>query len=272
MSTRLLVCPPNVPTAPCSDIQRQWHRFIEAVTCASDVSVIDMQPHADLPSLTFTGSAALVTTGMAIVSSFRQPERRREQNIFRTALAGAGLATTYLRQTYFEGAADALLDHTRGLCYLGYGWHTERSAAILLQELLSYRVLPLMLTDVRFINLNQVLCPLTSGHVLAYMHAFSPHAQASLRRTINAEYLIEVGIEDALDLACNAIELGMNTLVLHRASRQLRGRLNDIGYRLFCTDLDAFIPLGGSAKSLILQLDNGESGAESPGVFANTAS
>jgi N-dimethylarginine dimethylaminohydrolase len=191
---------------------------------------------------------------LAIISSLRLPEHRREPAIVRRALKDIGLATTYLQQTYFEGAADALFDCIRPLCYAGYGSRTERSATQQLQEIVGCRVVPLMLVDERFPHLDMALCPLASGHVMIYMNAFSPHAQTMLRRTIDPTYLIEIDIDDALDLSCSAVEIG-DALVLHRASRGLRERLNHIGYRIFCTELDEFIRAGGSAKSMALRFD-----------------
>jgi N-dimethylarginine dimethylaminohydrolase len=257
MSVRFLVCPPAAPALNGSS-GRQWFRFVEMLQCAGDVELVAMRPRDGVPGLTFTSDAAFISGKLAILSSFRHAERRREQAIFREALAGAGFATTYLRETYFEGAGDVLLDRTRPMCYAGYGWRTERSAVLQLHEFLGCRVLPLLLVDARFFHVNMALCPLGSGHVLAYMGAFSPHAQSLLRRTIGAEYIIEIGIDDALDLACNSVEVGRDALIMHRASRALRARLNGIGYRVFCTELDEFIRAGGSAKSLTLQLDHVE--------------
>jgi len=271
MSTRFLVCPPthyaisydinpwmtrNVGYA-APEARRQWDRFVETLLCAGDVALVEVEANEHVPDLVFTANAALISGNLAIVSSFRYPERRREQGIFRAALARAGLATTYLRQTYFEGAGDALFDRVRPLCYAGYGWRTERSATLQLQEIVGCRVLPLLLVDERFFHLDTALCPLASGHVLAYMDAFSPHAQTLLRRAVEPGYLIEVGMDDALALACNAVEVGTDALVLHSASRSLRERLHDAGYRVFCTELDEFIRAGGSAKNLTLRLDDG---------------
>lgn len=147
----------------------------------------------------------------------------------------------------------------RPLCYAGYGWRSERSATLQLQEIVGCRVLPLLLVDERFFHLDMALCPLESGHVLVYPAAFSPHAQALLRRAIEPGYLIDIGVEDARALACNAVEVG-DTVVLHSASRGLRDRLHDAGYRVFCTELDEFIRSGGSAKKLTLRLDDGPAG------------
>jgi N-dimethylarginine dimethylaminohydrolase len=250
-----MVCPPpDGGTAP--DALRQWERFAELVRCVGEVELVQLEPQAQLPDIVFTANAALIVGNLAIVSSFRHAERRREQPIYRAALARAGFATTFLRQTYFEGAGDALFDRVRPLLYAGYGWRTERGATLQLQEIVGCRVLPLLLADERFHHLDTVLCPLASGHVLAYMDAFSPHAQTMLRRAIEPGYLIEVSVDDALRFACNAVEVG-DAVLMHDCSRRLRERLHDAGYRVFRTELDDFLKAGGSAKCLTLRLDDG---------------
>lgn len=270
MATRLLICPPRHYGVRYTinpwmtrhvgdgtpDARRQWDRFIELVACAGDVEFVGLEPQTAAPDLVFTANAALIVGNLAIVSSFRHAERRREQPAYRAVLARAGLATTFLRQTYFEGAGDALFDRVRPVLYAGYGWRTERGATLQLQEIVGCRVLPLLLVDERFYHLDTALCPLASGHVLVYMDAFSPHAQTLLRRAIAPGYLIEVPVDDALRFACNAVEIG-DALILHDVSARLRDRLHAIGYRVFCTDLSEFRKGGGSAKCLTLRLDDG---------------
>lgn len=257
MPSRFLVCPPTVFAGSADPVAlRQWDRFIETLGCAGHIELVRLESSEHVPDLIFTSNAGLIVGNLAIVSSFRHPERRREQGIYRAALTRAGFATTYLQQTYFEGAGDALFDRVRPACYVGYGWRTERNASLQLGEILGCRVVPLLMIDERFYHLDSALCPLASGHVLAYMDAFSPHAQQLLRRSVEPEYLIEVDVDDALTLACNAVEVG-DAVVMHAAGRRLRERLNDAGYRVFCTDLDAFVRTGTSAKGLTLRLNDG---------------
>jgi N-dimethylarginine dimethylaminohydrolase len=265
MATRLLVSPP-FDDEETPDALRQWQRFFELAGCVADIELTVVDPSPQGPQLVFTANAGLISENLAIVSSFRYAERRREQPLFRAALARAGFATTFLRQTYFEGAGDALYDRVRPLLYAGYGWRTERSATLQLQEIIPCRVLPLMLIDARFPHLERVLCPLGSGHVLACLEALSPHAQQLLRRAIEPELLIPVAVDDALQFACAALELG-DALLMHDCSQRLRERLQAAGYRIFRTDLDAFHGRGGSAKSLTLRLDDGPA----VGVAAATA-
>ncbi len=255
MAHRLLVCPPGHDDATPEAV-RQWERLIELVGCVGELDLVRVASPAHTPDIVFTANAALMAGNLAIVSSFRHAERRREQPVYRAALASAGYATTFLRQTYFEGAGDALFDRVRPVLYAGYGWRSERGATLQLQEIVGCRVLPLLLVDERFYHLDSALCPLSTGHVLAYMDAFSPHAQTMLRRTIEPGYLIEVSVDDALRFACNALEIG-DAVVMHDASRRLRDTLHAIGYRVFRTDLGEFLNFGGSAKCLTLRLDDG---------------
>ena len=270
MAHRLLMCPPThygirYAINPwmsahvgydAPDAQRQWDRFVEILRVAADVRIEEIDPVPDAPDLVFTANAAFISGEIAIVSSFRHPQRRREQAVYRSALARLGFATTFLQQTYFEGSGETLFDRVRPLVYAGYGWRSERSATLQLSEMVDARVLPLLLVDERFYHLDTALCPLSSGHVMVYMDAFSEHAQRLLRRMIEPEYLIELTLEDALYLACNAVELD-DAIVLYAASRPLRDRLLAAGYRVFATDLSEFVKAGGGAKKLTLRLEDG---------------
>jgi N-dimethylarginine dimethylaminohydrolase len=238
------------------DAARQWELLCETLQCAGDVRIEALEPRPGVPDLVFTANAALISGRLAILSSFRHPQRRREQQTYRNFLTRNGFATIFLQQTFFEGAGDALFDRVRPLLYVGYGWRTERVAASQISETISVRTIPLLLVDERFYHLDTCLCPLASGHVMAFMDAFSPQAQKTLRRCIEPEFLIEIGVDDALSFACNAVEIG-SSIVLHDASVKLRERLNDAGYRVFSTDLSDFHKAGGSAKCLTLKLDDG---------------
>jgi len=152
--------------------------------------------------------------------------------LHRAALSRCGFATTFLQQTFFEGARDALFDRVRPLLYVGYGWNSERTAVLQLGELLGMRTSALFLVDERFAHLDTALCPLGSGHVMAYLDAFSERSQQMLRREIEPDQMIALERDDALAFAGNAVEVG-GTIVLHSASRRLRGRLNAAGYRVW---------------------------------------
>ena len=236
--------------------QRQWERLVALVLDVGGAHIELVEPQPSLPDIVFTANAALISDRLAIVSSFRYPERRHEEHAYRERLSALGYATTQLDGVFFEGAGDALFDRRLPLLYFGYGWRSDRTAATQLQRLCNARVLALRLTDPRFYHLDTALCPLGSGHVMAYMPAFSPKAQALLRMTLGNERLVEVSEADAVAFACNAVEAG-DAIVLHRATGALRDRLQHAGYRVFETDLSDFHRAGGSSKCLTLKLDDG---------------
>ncbi len=236
--------------------QRQWERLVALVLDVGGAHIELIEPQPSLPDIVFTANAALISDRLAIVSSFRYPERRHEEQAYRERLNSLGYATTQLDGVFFEGAGDALFDRRMPLLYFGYGWRSDRTAALQLQRLCSARVLALRLVDPRFYHLDTALCPLGSGHVMAYLPAFSPKSQALLRATVGNEHLIEVSESDALAFACNAVEAG-DAIVLHRVTGALRDRLQHAGYRVFETDLSDFHRAGGSSKCLTLKLDDG---------------
>ncbi|MGH7684916.1 MAG: nitrate reductase, partial [Vulcanimicrobiaceae bacterium] len=219
---------------------------------------IDAALHAN--DLTFTSHAALVIRDLAVIASAPEPSDRSARQIVRGTLARLGFATTFLQETAFAGSADALYDRMRPIVYVGYGAASDRFATYQLGEYVSSRIVPLGLADPRFPHLDTVLAPLRSGHVLAYMPGFAPHAQRLLRRIVEPEYLIEISPADAAELACNAVELD-DAIFVHAASRGLRERLLAAGYRVLSSELSEFVRRGGGAKRLTLKLDDGPAAA-----------
>jgi N-dimethylarginine dimethylaminohydrolase len=252
---RLLMCPPHHYHA--LGAWRQWERFVEVLQVAADVDIELVDPAPQAPDLVFTASAALVSGDLAIVASMRDETQRLSRQVYRGTLARLGFATTSLQETAFSGCADALFDRVRPIVYVGYGPRSDRMVTIQLSEIVDARIVALGLADPdAFPHLDTVLCPLRSGHVLAYMPAFTPHAQRLLRRIIDPVHLIEVSAVDASNLACNAVEIG-DALIFHDVSRALSEELVAAGYRIFSTELSDFVRAGAGAKRLTLRLDDG---------------
>ena len=242
-------------TAP--EAQRQWDRLVETFRVAGDVDIAFVDPVEGLPDLVFTANAALVSRKKAIISTFRFPERQPESPVFEAWFRQNGYDVSNLGETYFEGAGDALFDRRKSVLYMGYGWRTGHRAAADIAQAAGAHVVELELHDDRFYHLDVALCPLGTGHVMAFMDAFTPAAQETLRRSVgDAELLIEVELEDALQFACNAVEIE-RSIIMHSASQRLRERLSAAGYRVFSTELSEFLRAGGSAKCLTLKLDDG---------------
>ena len=112
-----------------------------------------------MPSVLLADMSIPISRMASIASGLSWPGSRSPR-------ARTGLATTSVQVSSFAGAADALFDRVCPLCYIGYGWRTERSTMLQLKEISGCCVLPLRLLDGRFSALATALCPLGCGHVL----------------------------------------------------------------------------------------------------------
>jgi N-dimethylarginine dimethylaminohydrolase len=114
----------NVGTAT-PDAARQWDRLVEVLHCAGDVEIECIEPRPDVPDLVFTANAALVSGKLAIVSTFRHPERRREQSTFRSWLSRSGFATMFLEETFL-----GIFDLNPGKSTLRVKWASARRSQL----------------------------------------------------------------------------------------------------------------------------------------------
>lgn len=265
---RVLMCPPdffsvdyvinpwmdgNVHAASQTAARRQWDELFARVSERAEVSLLPAQP--GVPDLVFTANAATVRGRTALLASFRHPERQAEEPVDRAWFEANGYDVRALPRTVaFEGAGDALFDRARDVLYFGHGHRSDANVAGLLGEVFGVDVLPLALADPRFYHLDTCLCPLEGGFVMYYPEAFRPEARRAIEHAVPRERRIVVAEQDALDFACNAVNLGRR-VILNRASTGLREVLEERGFEVVEVRLSEFMKAGGSAKCLTLRLD-----------------
>ena len=251
---RLLMCPPTHFKAAPQRAQSQW-QTLRAQLQASAGKIELIAPGHDLPDMPFTANAGLVLGNMFVPSRFRHPERRGEETRFIGWFDHAGYRIRPLpKDICFEGAGDALVDRGHSRLWLGYGHRTDLAAAAALERILEIEVMPLRLVNPRFDRLDSCLCPLRGGRLLYYPGAFDAASVQLIEQTVPAHLRLAVSDSDALELACNAVDMD-DTLLLHRASQALQDALAGFGYRVLQLPLDEFVQAGASAKSLCLRLD-----------------
>jgi N-dimethylarginine dimethylaminohydrolase len=222
---------------------------------------IDLVPPAPgVPDLVFTANAAVVLDRVALLARFRYPQRQREEAHFEAAfrsLQGRGVINavrTLPAGLVLEGAGDCVWDETRGLFWIGYGPRSDAASRGVVEHVFGVPVIALELIDPRFYHMDTALCPLPGGEVMFVPGAFTPHGQAVIHERVAAAQRIEVGIEDACQLAANAVCVG-NTLVMSGCSEHLQSELAERGYRVVTTPLQSFLRSGGAAFCLTLRLD-----------------
>ena len=275
---RLLMCPPQHfavtysinpwmdPTAWASgapDLQaraaQQW-TALHGVLLEAGAAIEAIAPREGLPDLVFTANAAVVLDGKAVIARFRHPERQGEEPVFTAAfgsLAKRGLIDDVIelpRGVALEGAGDCLWDRTRGLFWMGCGFRSDVAAACEVEAVFGVPCLALNLSEASYYHLDTAMCALPCGGVIYYPGAFTPAALDIIHAHVAPADRIALTPEDAARFAANAVVLGQ-TIVFSSCSGALRATLEQRGYRVVETPLDAFQRAGGSACCLTLRLD-----------------
>jgi len=231
----------------------QWHSLHDAIAKNAKIEFAPARP--GLPDMPFTANAGLVLEDTFILSRFLYPERQGEEAHFERWFYDQGFAVLKLPSTIpFEGAGDALFDRERSVLWMGYGHRSSRDAERYISRWLSMEVLPLKLADSRFYHLDTCFCPLEGGYLMYYPAGFDEDSQRLIAERVPESHRVAVEEEDALHFACNAVNIG-RTVILNKASADLRQRLSEIGFALIETELGEFMKAGGSAKCLTLRLN-----------------
>jgi N-dimethylarginine dimethylaminohydrolase len=255
--------------------KRQWDDLASTLVAAG-ARVHAMEPRPRLPDFVFTANAAVVLDRKALLARFRHPERRREEPLNAGAfqqMYASGLLDAIVRlpdDVVLEGAGDCIWDPVRELFWTGHGFRSDPRAAKAVTESFGYRCIGLELADARFYHLDTALCALPCGGIVYFPGAFTPLALEILHSEVAPEHRIALSEADAAVFAANAVAFH-RTIVMSRCSRPLRRALEERGYSVFETPLDAFIQSGGSACCLTLRLDRLSSALRSRAAASDAA-
>ncbi len=242
----------NIHRSSQAQAQAQWQQLHEMLKELATVDLIPPQP--GLPDMVFTANAGLVLGNKVVVSRFLHKERRGEEPHFKAWFEKEGFEVFELPpELPFEGAGDALLDREGRWLWAGYGFRSELDSHPLLAQWLDIEVLSLHLIDSRFYHLDTCFCPLTGGYLLYYPDAFDAYSNRLIELRVPAAKRIPIGESDALNFACNAVNVGQ-TVIMNKASGSLRQRLTSLGFVVRETPLTEFLKAGGAAKCLTLRI------------------
>ncbi len=239
---------------------RQWAR-LHRTLLAAGAAIETVEPEPGLPDLVFTANAAVVLDRKALLARFFHPERQREQPVFAAALRALqarGLLDEVIEMPEavpLEGAGDCIWDRTRGLFWMGCGFRSDPAARRVVEQTFGVRCLPLALADPSFYHLDTAFCALPCGSVLYHPGAFSDAALYTIHQHVAPPQRIALDRADAARFAANAVCIG-RVIVMSSCSDALRRALEERGYTVAKTPLQAFLRSGGSACCLTLRLDH----------------
>ena len=268
LNPRLLMCTPthfavdyvinpwmegNLHAADPARAHLQWTALHHSLSEMARIELIE--PGHDLPDMPFTANAGLVLGDVFVPSRFHHKQRQGEEALFTDWFSRRGFTVRPLPDGMdFEGAGDALLDRQAPRLWVGYGHRSDAGVAQELAAMFDMETVALRLSDPRFYHLDTCFCPLAGGWLLYYPPAFDADAIGAITSRIPESRRIAVSEHDALAFACNAVNLG-TTVVVNRASNELKATLHTAGFEVIETPLDEFLKAGGSAKCLTLRLD-----------------
>ena len=243
----------NISAISAQRAKRQWGWLHRTIASLADVVLVNPQP--GVPDMPFIANAGVVLEDRVVLSRFLYPERQGEEPYFERWFQEHGFHVHKLPTDLpFEGAGDALLDRCMPVLWVGHGHRSSPKAVPYLRDWLGIEVLPLQLIDARFYHLDTCFCPLEGGCLLYYPPAFDDASLHMITDRVAPKLRIPVDDADALDFACNAVNIG-DTIILNRASPGLKDRLASHGFKVIETELSEFMKAGGSAKCLTLRLD-----------------
>jgi N-dimethylarginine dimethylaminohydrolase len=230
--------------------KQQWQNLHDIVAGLASVSLIE--PVAGLPDMVFTANAGLVRKTEFIASSFRHAERQPEAKFFEQFFFSHGYSVQHLQKgTIFEGAGDALFD-TQGRLWVGSGFRSEPRAMDEIIALLDVEARGVELVDPHWYHLDTAFCPLPDSQAIAYEKAFSTKSVAALNDAFGTN-IIWVSEADAKNFACNSVAIDQ-TIIMHKASAELKSALAQRGFEVIETDVSEFIKSGGACKCLTLEI------------------
>jgi N-dimethylarginine dimethylaminohydrolase len=239
--------------------RRDWKRLKQKLTQLG-ATVELVPPVKSLPDLVFTANAAVVMDGVALVASFRYPERQPEaahyeHNLRELWARGVIDAVRPMPEgMILEGAGDCVWDPARQMFWSGYGPRSDKDAARVVAETYGVEALPLELVNPSFYHMDTAFAPLPHGEVMYVPSAFSEEGLRQIFERVAPEQRIALSDKDAAVFAANAVKLGDN-IVMSSCSTGLRRRLEGAGYRVHPTSLGTYHRSGGSAFCLTLLLD-----------------
>ncbi|MEM6611978.1 MAG: TIGR00300 family protein [Cyanobacteria bacterium P01_C01_bin.72] len=243
----------NIHKSSQTKAVEQWSKLNQVLNDIAKVDLVQGQP--GVPDMVFTANAGLVLGDNAVLSRFYHPERQGEEPYFKQWFEDNGFNVFELPQDLpFEGAGDALLDREGRWLWAGYGFRSELDSHPYLAKWLDIEVLSLRLIDDRFYHLDTCFCPLAGGYLLYYPGAFDSYSNHIIEGRVPEAKRIAISEADAINFACNSVNVGQ-TVVMNKASKELKQRLSDAGFEVIETPLTEFLKAGGAAKCLTLRIN-----------------
>ena len=236
---------------------RQWRAFHDTLR-SKGAAIEFVDPAPDLPDLVFTANAAVVLDGL--LSRFRHLERRGEEPVFADTFrklhsqADLDSVEELPPDTILEGAGDCIWDQRRRQFWMGCGQRSDSAAAHIVADRFGVECVALQLADPSFYHIDTAFCALPTGDIIYYPAAFTDTARHAIEERVEPAQRITLDDAEAAQFSANVVSFD-HCLVLSSCTDMLRRTVEERGFTVLTTPLNAFLRSGGSACCLTLRLD-----------------
>jgi N-dimethylarginine dimethylaminohydrolase len=238
-------------------VVQQWNSLESKIKeLGANVKLIEEQP--GLPDMVFTANAGLILkNGHVIISHFKHPERRGEEQFFEKWFSNPENYTKSYSMSFtfsnFEGAGDAL--YLGDTLVGGYGFRSDQDFYFAIETYMMIncpkeKVVKVRLVDPYFYHLDTCFCPLNDMDYMIWPGAFDQDS-LNIIRNIGKGTEISVPEDEAKLFACNAVRIGQNVILPAGCPETMR-LLEEAGYITHPLEMSEFIKSGGACKCLTL--------------------
>ena len=264
---RVLMCPPTefaIPWEinPWMDSKnqpdkekawRQWHGVFE-IYQKLRLKVLLIQPVKGLCDMIFTANAAWGVKGNFIISKFKYPERRQEQEYFKKWFRSRGFKTIEPpAEINFEGQGDFVT--LKDVYLFGHGIRSSLEVRDFIKQNLNLKkdIIPLKLINPKFYHLDTCLMYLHPINAIMYFPGAFDRESLNRIKCLGVE-TIEVAQDEAESFVCNGVYFEDNIILCGKTER-ISSMLKERGLEVITTDVSEFKKSGAGIRCLTLFLD-----------------
>lgn len=211
------------------------------------VEIHEIAQNNELPDMVFAADQAVIRGKRALVSNFHYKERQHESDYYEDWFKNQGYRVKRLPPNmYFEGGGESVWVGEKLL--IGTGFRTSSGACSQIAEILDVETHCIELIDPRFYHLDTCLFVLNEKCAFYYESAFSPLAKEKLLKLI--PNLIPISKKEAFNFAGNSVVTD-HTVIMQPGNHEMKGKVQDLGYRAIDIDISEFMKAGGGAHCLV---------------------
>lgn len=246
----------------------QWLAYKQTLETVFGADVILVEPQPELCDQVFTADATLSLVDddhrISIISQFTHPQRQDETLFHEQILNQLDVSKRIQMDLAFEGVGDNLYDRYRDCFWSGFtkdrnhpaSGRSDKIAHEKLAQATGVQVHSIQVVR-PFFHVDTTMSCLHHGHLVVYKGGMSPESydllitQGLYEYGLDpATYLIEVTKQEALDYACNMVNIG-NKIVMTDCGERVKNYLTELGYEVHCVDVSAFMGAGGGPHCLV---------------------